>query len=212
MNVVYIYGLIDPITGLIRYVGKSVNPRKRLNDHCKRCSKSPSHINSWLLGLKKISMKPEILILDEVCENNWIFWEQFYISLLKSWGLSLVNMTDGGENPPINKRKGYKMSDEARLNMSLAQVGNKNNLGKKMSLESRRKLSNSLKGKIPPNKGIPHSDETKRKIGLIHKGNKYTLGFKFSEESKKKMSERRKGIKLSEETRRKMSLAKMRNI
>jgi len=41
------------------------------------------------------------------------------------------------------------------------------NKGKKMSPESRKKLSNSCKGRVPWNKGIPHSTETKKKIGEL---------------------------------------------
>lgn len=52
----------------------------------------------------------------------------------------------------------------------------------------------------------PHTEEAKRKIGLASKGNKYCLGRKASEESKLKMSLAHKGIKLSKETRNKMSI------
>jgi hypothetical protein len=38
------------------------------------------------------------------------------------------------------------------------------------SEESKRKISESMKGKVPPNKGIPHTNETKRKISLKNTG------------------------------------------
>lgn len=208
MTTVIIYGLVDPITNTVRYVGKTINLRRRIRDHCTRCNKNVTHLNSWLLGLKNNGLKPEVFVVDEVDNDDWIFWEQHYISLFKSWGFKLLNMTIGGDNPPINKRKGYKHSEESRKRMSASRIGNKNGLGKKRSEETRQKLSLALKGKVPHNKGIPHSEETRRKIGLVHKGNKYTLGFKYSDESKKKMSKSRMGIKLSEETKKRMSVAK----
>jgi hypothetical protein len=36
--------------------------------------------------------------------------------------------------------------------------------------ETKRKLSEIRKGKVPPNKGIPHTNETKRKIGVANTG------------------------------------------
>lgn len=36
--------------------------------------------------------------------------------------------------------------------------------------ETKRKMSEMMKGKVPPNKGIPHTDETKRKISEANKG------------------------------------------
>ena len=36
--------------------------------------------------------------------------------------------------------------------------------------ETKRKLSEMRKGKVPPNKGIPHTDETKRKISVANAG------------------------------------------
>ena len=43
-------------------------------------------------------------------------------------------------------------------------------LGHKLSLETRKKLSESLKGRKTWNKGIPMSDEQKKKLSDAHKG------------------------------------------
>lgn len=64
--------------------------------------------------------------------------------------------------------------------------------GKKHSLESLKKMSESRKGR-------KLSEEWKRKIGESNKGKKYSL------DTRKKMSESHKGKKLSLETRKKMS-------
>ena len=55
--------------------------------------------------------------------------------------------------------------------------------GKPRSAETRRKISESEKGKSGWNKGIPHSEEHSRKIAESLKGRK------LSEEHRKKMSE-----------------------
>jgi len=61
--------------------------------------------------------------------------------------------------------------------------------GRKLSIETRRKMSESRKGSKNPNFGKPLSQEQKIKISLAHQG------FKHTEESKRKMSESRKGSK-----------------
>ena len=59
--------------------------------------------------------------------------------------------------------------------------------GKHLSDETRRKISESMKGKSSPRKGVTLSDETRKKMSESHKGKH------FSEESKKKMTEAQKG-------------------
>jgi group I intron endonuclease len=209
MEITFVYTLSCPLSGHVRYIGKSNNVAKRLKQHIRRCKVEVSKKNSWLRGLLNKNLLPVIEILDEVPINEWIFWEQHYISLFKSWGFDLLNMTGGGENPPVNRwNLGKQMSLESRSKMSLAQKGNKNGLGKTKSEEARKLLSKAHKG----NKycvGRILSDETKMKIGAKNKGRKSpTEGKKYSDESKLKMSLKRKGIKLSEETRLRMSQSK----
>ena len=75
--------------------------------------------------------------------------------------------------------------------------------GKKMSAESKLKMSLAKKGKPAHNKGIPQTEEVKKKIS------KTLTGFKHSKESRLKMSNSRKGKKQSEESKIKRSKALM---
>jgi hypothetical protein len=88
--------------------------------------------------------------------------------------------------------------------------------GKVNSEETRKKMSESKKGKPSPNKGKPMSDDQKRKISETKKEqylvgeNSPHYGKTFSEEHKKKLSEWQKGYKrgpMSEETKAKISKA-----
>ena len=85
--------------------------------------------------------------------------------------------------------------------------------------ETRKKISESNKGRIAPNKGKPMSEEQKRKLSEINKGKHHSdeakrkmsekrKGRHHTEESKKKMSESKKGKQFSEEHRRKISESK----
>jgi hypothetical protein len=84
--------------------------------------------------------------------------------------------------------------------------------------ETKRRISESLKGSVPWNRGLTgiHSEESKKKISITHKGKKLSEEHKkkigtgnkgkiVSEETKKKMSELHKGKKHTEETKEKLS-------
>ena len=98
---VSIYTLSDPITGLVRYVGKTaVRPESRYAQHIyqwKRCKGKISHLNNWIKSLCEKSLKPVLNVIDTVEESEWVSAEQGYIRLYKSFGCQLVNLTIGGE-------------------------------------------------------------------------------------------------------------------
>lgn len=74
------------------------------------------------------------------------------------------------------------------------------NLSGKMSEETKRKISKSLKGQrkdVAPWLGKHHTAETKRKLSEMHKGSKNPMyGKTVSEETRRKMSEAQKRGKL----------------
>lgn len=154
----YIYSLSDPFTGQVRYIGKADDLRVRFNNHVSLKGKESTKKSAWIKSLIKKGAKPIIEIVDIVDKAEWKFWEQFYISLFKSWGFRLVNSTDGGEG-----LVGYKTSDETKLKLRLA------NLGKKQSAETKAKRSlNSPKFWL----GKKRSEEDKKKFSESHKGKK----------------------------------------
>lgn len=91
----FIYCLIDPRTNQVRYIGKSDHPTQRYKEHLYQNRKT--YLKDWVKSLKKENLKPELIILDEVLLSEWEFWEKHYISLYKSWGFKLCNMTEGGD-------------------------------------------------------------------------------------------------------------------
>lgn len=191
---VYIYGLIDPITNQIRYVGKSLNPKSRLRRHIADRNLYDSYKDRWIRKLKENNIRPELIIIDEVLEKEWQFWESYYISYFKFIGCNLTNGTNGGDQPPSTK--GRKHREESKKKMSQSKKGKPIpwlNNNKKRTEKHRKNLSKSLKGRVSPNRGKTFSDEYKKKLSDSHMGQ--TSGFKgknHSEETKKKIKEKRK--------------------
>lgn len=87
----FIYVLICPLDGKIKYVGKSNNPEKRLKDHCLDFRCMDIHKAMWIRQLKGKGIKPELVIVDEVPVFDWKFWEEFYCYYFKSLGFKLFN-------------------------------------------------------------------------------------------------------------------------
>ena len=83
-----------------------------------------------------------------------------------------LKLMSKGEHTAIHNasKKGYVFSEESRKKMSIAAMGNTRMLGKKMTEETKRKMSESRKGKS------------------YCYGNKSKLGQKLSEETKLKIS------------------------
>jgi predicted DNA-binding protein YlxM (UPF0122 family) len=133
----FIYTLSDE-SGNIRYIGKTNTPRKRLYSHIKECySNKKSHKISWIKSLLNKGERPIIEIIDIVPENEWKFWEVYWIEQFKQWGFKLTNQTEGGQGG-----NGYKHSEESKLKMSISKKGIK------LSEEHKQNISEKVKSKF----------------------------------------------------------------
>ena len=95
--------------------------------------------------------------------------------------------------------------------------GGEGALGRVISPQTRKKMSDARKGVSPWNKGKTgvYTDETKERMKISwfgHNGKKpWNVGVSHTEETKHKISATRKGTSPTEEARRRMSLSKMGN-
>lgn len=114
-----IYGLTDPRTGALRYVGRSSSALKRPREaHGRRCQ-------NWVNSLKKQGLVPGILVIQEFDQTEDVDGclnaeERRWIAYYRSVGVRLTNLTDGGE-------KGRKIDESTRKRMRTAKLGEKNN-------------------------------------------------------------------------------------
>ena len=116
--------------------------------------------SKWFKSLKEQSLKPIIEELDIVNFDGWQFWEQWYISLFKTYGFNLLNLTEGGEGMfgykhtdatkqiIKEKRKNQIFNDETLNKFSINNIGNKKALNKKHTLEKNQLKSINQRGKF----------------------------------------------------------------
>jgi len=165
MEKIFIYILIDPTTEQVRYVGKTTDIKRRLRRHINERYLHDSYKDRWLRKLLDNDLLPQIEIIDEVNKDNWVFWEQFYISYFKFLGSSLTNGTMGGDQPPSTK--GRKHTMESRIKMSNTKKGKPIpwlNNGSERSEKHKMNLSKSCKGRESPNKGNRYTEEFRKKL------------------------------------------------
>lgn len=97
---IYIYGLVCPLTGHIRYIGKSIAPEKRLSAHITGAVTRAydHHTARWIRRLVAQGKRPSLSILQTVLpDEDWRAIERSWISRAKSLGWLLTNTTAGGE-------------------------------------------------------------------------------------------------------------------
>ena len=94
-----IYGLVDPRTSELRYVGKTVfGLPLRLRQHINDARRGRVDIwrFRWINELTRCGLVPEIFEL-EYTRGDWQEAEQFWIAYFRFIGASLVNATAGGD-------------------------------------------------------------------------------------------------------------------
>ena len=66
MKLYYIYGLVDPKTKEVKYVGLTTNPRNRFDQHYYNHQTQSRKKYEWIDSLKKENLRIEMTILEEV--------------------------------------------------------------------------------------------------------------------------------------------------
>lgn len=170
----YVYRHIRLDTNQVFYIGIGSS-----NDY-KRSKSKLNRNNHWNHIVGKTEYKIDILF-DELTKEEAIAKEIELIAIYGRIDLglgTLCNLTDGGEG-----RFNYKLSDETRIKMGLAQKGNKKYLLRTTPQEKiNDKISLANKGKVC-------SEETKAKIKAHQQQYGHPcLGKKQSEETKIKIA------------------------
>lgn len=113
---VYCYCLIDPRSGLPRYIGISKKVDFRVRDHLSTSKHEKNHKANWLKQLAREGLVPEVRIFNECATlEEAQRWERFWIATgREAYSWPLTNLNSGGEgqfNPSPDVRA--RMSDAA---------------------------------------------------------------------------------------------------
>jgi group I intron endonuclease len=183
MTTSFIYGLVDPRTDKIRYIGKTKAGMKRPQSHGLVChlKKDRTHKARWIQELRRAGLSYSVVVLEEVFEQDLCQAERRWIASARAQGWPLTNLTDGGDG-----LGGHKFSSEHRAKISAA------NKGRKHTEEQRRKFMEHVRTRKHPYEntckahlsrvGSKHTEKTKARIGAAH------LGKVVSAESRAKVS------------------------
>ena len=172
-----IYGYTNLDSGKM-YIGQTLHPERRWNAH-----RYGKYKNGWHIDYQKNPDKYEYSVIEydvpeDKLDEREIFWIKFFDSYNNGY-----NLTEGG-----NATRGYKHTEEYKSYMSKLHSGTNNPFynnhslsgknhpmyGKKLSEETRKKISDAIKGEKHPMYGKKLSEETRKKISEAsnHKGEK----------------------------------------
>lgn len=117
---IVIYGLLEPFSEEVRYVGKTKDLQGRIRDHL-HYDKSDTYKARWINKLQEQGLDPFVKVLEEVAASTpWQEREKFWIKKLKSEGHRLTNASDGGDG---GGAYGRKWTEEQRKKFSIQKAG-----------------------------------------------------------------------------------------
>jgi group I intron endonuclease len=157
-----IYGLVDPITHEVRYIGKSCKGLRRPRQHCQPyylTKEGATYKSKWIRGLLAKGLKPQIVVIQKFTGSEYLCEaEVYWIRYFRGVGSPLTNLTDGGDGTV-----GYRHSTETRVRCGAS------NVGRLLSDETKSKISDALQKENHPLWGKHHTDAAKLKISSTRK-------------------------------------------
>jgi hypothetical protein len=170
MTAFYVYEHIRKDTGAVFYVGKGRGNR--------RCSQRDRN-QYWHNVVNKAGGFDFRVVCEDQSEELILLAEMEKIDQLRTLGVTLVNLTDGGEGIT-----GLKHSEESKQLMS-----------QKLKGKSHKHTPESIEKIRQANTGVVFSDERKEKL------RQKALGRKMPPHVREALSEKMKSFKHSEETK-----------
>lgn len=111
-----IYGLFDPRTNELRYIGKANNAQKRLKSHLRDADRRNTPVYCWIRKLRDLGLTPRMQVLE--IASDWKEAERRLIAVSRARGDKLLNVADGGDEPYCNL--GTRISNAKTLNKDIA--------------------------------------------------------------------------------------------
>lgn len=182
-----VYGLCDPRTGALRYIGKTTGSLKRRYNHhisnAALAAAKKTHKSRWIMSLKSLGLTPVVVVIrDGISDADLNEAERHHIRQFKSAGCRLTNGTDGGDGA-----SGYKHTRESKDKSSKSQKG------RTLSIEHRLKISIAMKSH-----GKQNPEHVKKRTAWMK-------GREISREHREKLRKANLGKKIPPSVRDKMA-------
>ena len=151
-----VYGMFDPRSGHLRYIGQTTNLRRRAGSHVSPSSiKSATPKNDWIRELQRLGIAPEFCVLECVyVPEDLNEAESWNVAYYRSLGCELLNGTADG----LASTRGLSHTSEAPTR----ERGSQEKTGRRHSPETRAKIAASRLG-------TKRSRATKDKMSASHR-------------------------------------------
>lgn len=159
-----IYGLIDPFSQEIRYVGKSVTGLSRPRCHWNQSElKTKTRKSAWVKSVLNRGAVPEILVLEDAFATHEDLTEAevYWIGVLRMIGANLTNATRGGDGC-----WGRVLSPETRRQIGRSQKGKTIPARTRARISEARGITPELEAKILAGFSESGATKTHRAFGV----------------------------------------------
>lgn len=116
---VEIYGLYDPESWELRYIGKANNSAKRLKTHIYESRREKRPVCLWVAGLIAGGKAPGLEVLETVLAAEWKAAERRLIAEHRKTA-NLLNLAPGGDMPSMSLEQrtqaGIRLNEQMRKN------------------------------------------------------------------------------------------------
>lgn len=201
-----VYYLVDPQTGIPRYVGFSKRPAYRLECHLN--SKRDTHKNRWIQSLTVQGLQPTLLIKCIVASRlEACRIERLLIEHLRANGIDLTNTTNGGDGGDTNRGRYKGKNSKLHGRRYTAERREAHKIAMQRP-EVRARMGASVKASMTP--------EVRAKMSAAKKGKPWTeqqrqaITASLTLEIRAQINEKLRGRHFSLETRAKMTLGQQR--
>lgn len=110
----HIYGLADPRTDEVRYIGKAVDVGRRFKAHLREKRYQTTPLYCWINKLRQEGLSPGIFIFETVPLSEWEQAERTWITALRECeGSRPLNVQNGGNQPTPTAAKRGTISPNA---------------------------------------------------------------------------------------------------
>lgn len=206
----YIYALVDPRDGDVRYIGKSVDPKQRLRKHIHKARKeNPGNLYryDWICSVLSDGYRPILEIIEEVSEDGWREAERTWIKYGREQGWPLTNIENGGCGPGMVSKETKELISQS-VKKWIEENGNPFE-GQKHTEKTKKLLSRKAKERYRKNPDLhpsnrreygPRPESVKKQISETHKKKGVNRGAKNGQAklTKKKVREIRRKYETGE--------------